>query len=343
MTDGPDPTEDPLEAVDLLTRERERVMYALSILAVVFLVPFAVHDLVRGRAALAGAIAVVVAAFAVDGLAIRRRRRPPLPFALLLLPIGVAITISLATQGVIGAFWCYPVILFFYFVLRRPVARVSSAALLVVATAMVHHYLTMRITVRFAVSLTLTVFMVEAIQNIIGTLQRRLLEQAITDPLTGAFNRRHMEARLAEAPEVLRRHGSPSALLLIDVDHFKRVNDELGHKAGDGVLKGLVSVVRSRSRAVDVLFRMGGEEFVLLLPGTTEAEAAAVAEDIRGAVEEVGLAARPVTVSIGVAGLEPGDSAESWIRVADAAMYAAKEAGRNQVARRGRMAIAATS
>src|SRR5262249_5685632 len=83
----------------------------------------------------------------------RRRRRPPIPYAFLLLPMATAITLSLATQGVIGAFWCYPIVIFFYFVLRRPVARLCSLALLVVATLWVHHYLTMRITVRFVASL----------------------------------------------------------------------------------------------------------------------------------------------------------------------------------------------
>jgi diguanylate cyclase (GGDEF)-like protein len=324
------------DELDPLARERERVMYALSVLAIVFLVPFAVSDILKGRPALGASIVVVVAAFAVDGVAIRRWRPPPIPFALLLVPITVAITLSLATQGVIGAFWCYPVVLFSYFVLRRAVARVCSVALLVVATAFVHHYLTMRITVRFVVSLTLTAFIVEAILNIVGELQRRLLEQAITDPLTGAYNRRHMEARLVEQPEVLRRHGSPATLLLIDVDHFKRINDEHGHKAGDVVLQGLAATVRNRARHVDVLFRMGGEEFVLLLPGTAEADAARMAEEIRAAIAEASLLdGRVVTASIGVAGLEEEDTVDTWMRATDAAMYAAKEAGRNRVARRG--------
>jgi diguanylate cyclase (GGDEF)-like protein len=327
-------------AQDLLARERVRVMYALSILAVVFLVPLAMNDFMKGRMVLGTAIVCVVAAFAADGQAIRRRRPPPIPYPVLLVPIAVTIIVSIATQGVIGAFWCYPVVLFFYFVLPRPFARACSVVLLAAATAAVYHYLTMRITVRFVVSLTLTGFIVEAIQDIIGELQRRLVALAITDPLTGAFNRRHMETRLAEAPEVLRRHASPAALLLIDVDHFKRINDSLGHKAGDQVLKGVVSVVRARTRAVDLLFRMGGEEFVVLLPGTTEEQAAGAAEEVRRAIAEATLVddAR-VTVSIGVAGLHPGDDVESWLRATDAAMYDAKESGRNRVVERGQMAL----
>jgi diguanylate cyclase (GGDEF)-like protein len=322
-----------------LARERERVMGALSVLAIVFLVPFAIHDYLRGRMWLASAIVCVVIAFALDGWAVRKRRRPPVPYALLLVPIAGAITLSLATQGVIGAFWCFPVVLFFFFVLPQRLAMVCSGALLVAATWLVHHYLTMRITVRFAVSLLLTIVMVEIIQNIIRGLQRRLIEQAITDPLTGAFNRRHMGQRLREALQGGRPRERPTALMLIDVDHFKQINDEHGHDAGDAVLKGIVNVVRSRARKTDLLFRMGGEEFVLLLPDTSEADAMTLADDVREAIAVSPLLdGHKVTVSIGVGPASPGDSVESWIKATDAAMYEAKESGRNRVVRRAAVA-----
>ncbi|HUG54108.1 MAG TPA: GGDEF domain-containing protein [Vicinamibacteria bacterium] len=323
------------EDEDLLARERARVMYALSMLTIVFLVPFAVNDFLKGRNLLGLAIVAVVGAFAADGYAIHRGRTPPVPYALLAVPIVAAIVLSVATQGVIGAFWCYPVVLFFYFVLGRGMARACSGLILLVAAAAVYRYLSVRITVRFAVSLFLTIVIVDIIQDIIRTLQRRLVDQAITDPLTGAFNRRHMETRLWEAVAAGRRRQAPAALLLIDIDHFKHINDRHGHKAGDQVLKGLVRVLRSRSRKVDHVFRMGGEEFVLLLPDTTEDDAVGVAEELREAIAHASLLdGTTVTASIGVAGLPPDDSAESWVKDADAAMYRAKEAGRNRVMRR---------
>ena len=101
-------------------------MAALATVGVVFLVPFAVHDFLKGRYPLAAAIAVVVATLAIDGFAIHRRKSPPIPYPLLLIPMAAAITISLRTQGVIGAFWCYPVVLFFHFVLSRRLANLCS-------------------------------------------------------------------------------------------------------------------------------------------------------------------------------------------------------------------------
>jgi diguanylate cyclase (GGDEF)-like protein len=310
-------------------------MYGLSILAPVCLLPFAVHDFLKGRMALAGAIAGVVLVFAADGWAIRARRKPPFPYALLIFPVGGTIALSIATQGVIGAFWCFPTVLFLFFVLPRGKANLCSVALLLGGTAMVYRYIGARVTVRFAASLILTIFIINVIQNVVRELQRRLVDQAITDPLTGAYNRRYMETRLAEALDKGRRRPAPASLLIIDIDHFKRVNDEHGHEAGDTVLKGIVAVIRARSRAVDLVFRMGGEEFVVLLPDTAEDDAATMADQLRLSIAEAALLdGVSVTASIGVAAAVAGDTVESWIKAADTAMYAAKEAGRNRVVRR---------
>jgi diguanylate cyclase (GGDEF)-like protein len=188
--------------------------------------------------------------------------------------MAAAITMSLSAQGVIGAFWCYPAVVFLFFVLPRRAAIVANGGLLLAASVQVYRYLGLSTAVRFTVSLVLTIVVVTIIQNVIRELQQRLLDQAITDPLTGAFNRRYMAERLDEAIERQRRSGAPASVLIIDLDHFKRVNDDLGHEAGDAVLKGIVALLGRRSRRVDLLFRMGGEEFLLLLPDTAEEQAA---------------------------------------------------------------------
>jgi len=325
---GPAP-EDPFAI------QRERVMYGLAFLGAVFLLPFSVNNFVKGRPGLGLAVLAVVVALGLDGLAIHFKRTPPIPYALLVLPMAAAIALALAEQGVIGAFWCYPAVVFLFFVLPRRAAIVGNGALLLVASALVYRYLGVSIAIRFTVSLTLTIVIITIIQNVIRELQQRLLDQAITDPLTGAFNRRYMAERLAEALERKRRAGAPASLLIIDLDHFKRVNDDLGHEAGDGVLKGIVALLGRRSRRVDLLFRMGGEEFVLLLPDTAEDQAMKLAEELRASVEGYPLLAnRRVTVSIGVGELQAGETLDTWLQQADAALYSAKQSGRNRVARR---------
>src|SRR5256885_9288983 len=116
----------------------------------------------------------------------------------------------------------------------------------------------------------LTIILANIVLSIIVDLHRRLLDQALVDPLTGVFNRRYMERCLSDAIERLRRNSAPTSLLLIDVDRFKSINDQFGHAKGDSVLKGIVSLIEKRSRKLDLLFRIGGEEVMLLLPDTQD-------------------------------------------------------------------------
>ena len=171
--------------------------------------------------------------------------------------------------------------------------------------------------------------------------RRRLVEMAMTDPLTGAYNRRHLDACLAAAITRRNRTGEPASLLFFDVDHFKRINDALGHAAGDEVLKSLVALVSGRARKMDVLFRIGGEEFVLLLPGARYAGALLVAEHVRALVANADLLGGwQVSISVGVSELQPGQSVASWIEDADAGAFRAKQNGRNRVGISERVTLA---
>ena len=166
-------------------------------------------------------------------------------------------------------------------------------------------------------------------------LHRRLEvaeRQSITDPLTGAWNRHQFDQVMHR--ELLRSHrySEPVCLALLDVDHFKRVNDEHGHIGGDRVLKELVALVQPQIRIVDSLFRWGGEEFAIILPHNSLAGSRLQAERLRAAIAEHPFSgAGSITVSIGVAELGPDESADSWFERADRALYQAKSEGRNRV------------
>lgn len=165
------------------------------------------------------------------------------------------------------------------------------------------------------------------------SLEAQLEHAAHHDRLTGAYNR-HFFDQLAER-ECLRclRRGEPLSLVILDIDHFKDVNDRHGHLAGDEVLKNLVRHISDRMRGNDVLTRWGGEEFALLLPDTTLEGARALAEKLRASVAEARLADQVprLTISLGVTRICPGGTpAEGFMR-ADRALYAAKRAGRNRV------------
>lgn len=163
---------------------------------------------------------------------------------------------------------------------------------------------------------------------------RTYRRRSTLDPLTGLFNRNALEQRLSEldgqpcSPE----EGLSHALLLCDLDHFKRVNDQLGHVAGDAVLQEVAYTMRAALRAGDSIYRVGGEEILVILPGAGQEEALEIAERLRAAVRERRPVGVQVTVSIGVAVAEPDfvDS-DDLIARADAALYAAKAGGRNLV------------
>lgn len=165
----------------------------------------------------------------------------------------------------------------------------------------------------------------------------RLERLAITDPLTRAFNHRYLQPRLQEEMSRANRDDQPLSMLLLDLDHFKSVNDTHGHQAGDRVLRVFAELVRSGVRGYNVLIRRGGEEFVLLLPGTPLHAAMVVAERVRKTVGRQRIEVAPglritQTVSIGVACWNGTESAEEFEQRADAAMYEAKRAGRNRLA-----------
>ena len=171
--------------------------------------------------------------------------------------------------------------------------------------------------------------------------QMKIAEGALQDPLTGLFNRRHLEERLASELAAAQRHGRELSLLLADVDYFKAVNDRHGHLAGDEALKMVAFVLRGAIRKEDVLARYGGEEFVVVARETGLQGARALGERIRRAVErsrcawhghDLGLTVSiGVTVSIGLAEFIPGRSDRELLEAADRALYLAKQAGRNRV------------
>jgi len=160
-------------------------------------------------------------------------------------------------------------------------------------------------------------------------LEQKLREASLMDPLTHTFNRRKLIEELGRRFEERRRYGEPSAVLMLDVDHFKQINDRHGHSMGDEVLRALAETCRGQLRAGDLLTRFGGEEFVILLPHVEAPRAQEIAERLR---EEVARSEPRITVSIGVSEIREGDPHfEAALKRADDALYEAKRAGRNRV------------
>lgn len=170
-------------------------------------------------------------------------------------------------------------------------------------------------------------------------LQEHIKLVGLRDPLTGINNRRFFDQRLSEEASRAQRYNRPLSCLFLDIDHFKRINDQYGHQTGDAVLKQVSTQLDERLRQTDVLARYGGEEFVILLPDTEQSDANLIAEQIRERIEQTGFMlpggkSLKVTLSIGLAVLHPNNhinDAKQLLAAADQAVYAAKLSGRNRI------------
>src|SRR5690554_1523456 len=246
----------------------------------------------------------------------------------------VAVLVSLSI-GINGVFWVYPLILTNFFLAPPRIAL--SVSLLLLATLTGHALLYPGMLFedyRQMVSFLVTAMMAGTLTYIFAsrarTQQEKLQSLAIQDPLTGARNRRAMNEDLQVICARLKRHQLPQALMVMDLDHFKQINDRYGHPAGDQVLIDFVALVRRCTRSSDMLYRFGGEEFLLLLPDTDLPGLRKAAQLLQARVRQqlVGPGGT-VTVSIGGAMLRPDEDWNSWLQRADACLYRAKGSGRD--------------
>jgi len=172
--------------------------------------------------------------------------------------------------------------------------------------------------------------------------QQKMYDAALHDGLTKAFNKRHFLERLAVEVAYARRHKTPLTLIMLDVDHFKHVNDKFGHLAGDYVLVSLAAIIEKQLRTEDLFARYGGEEFAVLCRGATLGNAAVLGERLRAQVEQARFEHAgnviPVTISLGIAAHaeKAADGATALVAEADAGLYDAKRGGRNRVVARSR-------
>ncbi|AIQ38472.1 chemotaxis protein CheY [Paenibacillus sp. FSL R5-0345] len=158
-----------------------------------------------------------------------------------------------------------------------------------------------------------------------------LVELSNTDKLTGLKNRRFLQEKLDEQIVGYGRDQAVFSLCIIDIDHFKKVNDTYGHQTGDYVLEKLASILKLQSREEDIAARYGGEEFILLLPNTDISESKIIAENLRQSIAYSTWEMGQITVSVGIATFIPADSEATLLQKADQALYASKEQGRNRV------------
>lgn len=249
-------------------------------------------------------------------------------FMAVVITIGcVVVTLMFGRHGLM---WAYPVIVISFFLTTRVFAVILGSLLIVVCAFDAREYVTTLELVSFIVTTTLVVLYTCLFAWRTSTQQARLQTLASRDPLTNTGNRRLLEVELDEVSA--ERARQESTLAMLDLDHFKDVNDRHGHEAGDKVLVQFSALVLQTMRRQDRLYRYGGEEFVLLMPGCSVIGAQALMARLQSAVRAtLRCPSGPVSVSIGLAEARAGEDWSRWLARADAALYAAKRAGRDRV------------
>jgi diguanylate cyclase (GGDEF)-like protein len=311
------------------------IITLMGLLVVVGITPYAIYRLASGSYLVGVTDSVIVLSTVIAVIYAWRTGDTVKPGVYLAVVFSAGATLIAINLGANGLFWIYPLILFNFFMVTP--GKALLATILVLATLMIYGKVQPQRVFESdyqMVSFLVTGMMAGILSFIFAYRtrnQRDLLQQlAIQDPLTGARNRRAMNEELKIATSLSHRHGNPYGVLIMDLDHFKRINDNHGHQAGDQVLVDFVDLIKRASRKEDRLFRFGGEEFLLLLPNTNRAGLLSAAQQLQ---EQVGLKlvgpGGPVTMSVGGAILRAGEHWEELLQRADQRLYQAKRAGRN--------------
>lgn len=316
----------------LKTDLRLSIITLLAVSGVLGITPFAFMRFLQGNL-VAGVVDLVIMLAILGGMVYAWRTGDTARGGFFMAVVAGSGAVAVgAVVGEPGLFWLYPVLVTSFFLTEARYAIFINIAAVV---ALMAHGVAFSSSVQmwsFATTAVVVSCCAYAFAYRNEDQRERLEHLATVDPLTGVKNRRSMDEELAVATSVAARNGISQGLVLLDIDHFKKVNDVYGHSVGDEVLKELVVLVQQNIRRSDQIFRFGGEEFVLLMSGVDQVGLRAVMHNLQEIIRRfLKHPGGPVTASFGVAVLEDNENAESWFSRADAALYKAKESGRDQV------------
>ncbi|WXL27141.1 GGDEF domain-containing protein [Ectopseudomonas mendocina] len=313
------------------------IMTLMGLFGVLGIAPYAIYRLSSGNLIVGLADSAIVCSTVLALVYAWRTGDTVKPGIYLCVMFASTATLIAIKLGVNGLFWIYPLILFNFFMVSPGKALIATT--LVMLTLAIYgktHPNQVFESDYQMISFLVTGMMASTLSFVFAyrtRSQRDQLQQlAIQDPLTGARNRRAMNEELKIASATSRRHGSLYSVLIMDLDHFKTINDAHGHQAGDQVLVDFVELIKRYSRKEDRLFRFGGEEFLLLLPSTDKEGLMVVAEQLLLQVRlNLNGPGGAVTMSVGGAVHKPGEHWEETLHRADQRLYRAKSSGRNRI------------
>jgi len=318
--------------LDELLAERQRDAYRyVQLLLAAILLPVCGANLYSAQFLPALAALILLGVLSVNIWLLSTSREALMPPALVLLLSMFLVLLLVFIGQEHSLYWLYPLLVALPVLLRTSWSIWLGMLCGAVVAPLAYIQFETGMAVVICTSMGLTWLVSAWLVFAVSEQSRRLRDMAVTDSLTGAYNRRFLEQRAEEALRDWRRSRHPATLLLVDIDHFKGINDRFGHTAGDTALRGLVEVISGRIRSVDTLCRFGGEEFAVLLQQTGARDAMRVADELRERVAATPLLPEGyMTISVGASDVAGTESLDHWFRLADGALYLAKRNGRNR-------------
>lgn len=321
-----------MNAVNKRKRSKEEIiLLMLCALSIPSILPFGIYRLIQHTWLSATIDLVIVGGVSCVMAYVWFTGRVKAASLLVTIFYSFGMVAAIYVKGVNLIYWTYPTMISAFFMLRPNIAlainTVSLSALVAILISQVPLLNLFTIAVTFIlINLFSYIFSHRtAIQH------NELYREAERDFLTGVDNRRALERHLAKYGDDASER-IESSVLLLDIDHFKRINDQFGHAVGDAVLVSLCELIRSRTRTSDKIFRYGGEEFIIIAHAADLRSARGLADDLRSLVAGAAIIENyPITISIGVACMEEDQAPSEWLARADQMLYLAKQSGRNTV------------
>lgn len=311
---------------------KQTILKALSIIGALSVLPFAIKRFSDGDWLLGFVDLLISIGMLAIYVFVYRTKRTEVPSTILALINSIGVLASIYIKGLDQIYWIFPAMIAAYYLISSTKAVFLNLFLLVTLTPLINAE--QNHTSMFSILITIIITNLFAYVFSLNVEKQRiqLVNLATKDVLTGAGNRRALNTKLAELIAGNQRAPQCMSLLLFDLDHFKRVNDEFGHIIGDDILQQVAKIVQHRIRETDSLYRFGGEEFIIVPVLDSLESATYFAEQLRILIEQHEFQHHiKVTSSFGVAKYIEGESPEQWINRADSALYQAKQNGRNCV------------
>ncbi len=317
----------------LTTRTHQQyILMAISFGGAIAILPFAIYRILQQDWHIALVDLFLIATVTLTGSYVYFKRQIGQAASILSVLALIGVTGVIYLKGAPTIYWAYPTMLALYFIVPPRTAAFLCLLTTLAMIVVLYPILEFAVLMAVVVSLTVNNLFAYVFANRMYHQHHSLTMMTRRDPLTNACNRRAFDEKIKDVILSARTNSDSACLIVIDIDHFKSINDNFGHAVGDTALVNLVKLISKYIRKTDFIFRLGGEEFAILAPGANLQTIRNLAEKLRSKIETSELIAeRKLTISLGVAEYRQDETAKHWLERADSALYAAKHHGRNCV------------